>query len=162
MPRFRIRTLMVVVAVVALVLFSAVEARRLYRLRKEYQRKVFMHRTLEEVFRGSASIIRTAAAKAEDRAVRIRRGEVDEYQKVSDRIRAELKLEREDLSEFVKRNPETANTWAVSFEKFAKEERASADHEGVKADYHACLREKYERAARYPWLPVEPDPPEPE
>jgi hypothetical protein len=24
------------------------------------------------------------------------------------------------------------------------------------------LAEKYERAARYPWLPVEPDPPEPE
>jgi hypothetical protein len=29
-------------------------------------------------------------------------------------------------------------------------------------DYHARLARKYERAARYPWLPVEPDPPEPE
>jgi hypothetical protein len=28
------------------------------------------------------------------------------------------------------------------------------------ADYHRKLRIKYERAARYPWLPVEPDPPE--
>lgn len=27
--------------------------------------------------------------------------------------------------------------------------------------YHTSLRQKYERAARYPWLPVEPDPPEP-
>jgi hypothetical protein len=26
------------------------------------------------------------------------------------------------------------------------------------ADYHGRLRRKYERAARYPWLPVEPDP----
>jgi hypothetical protein len=29
-------------------------------------------------------------------------------------------------------------------------------------DRHARLKEKYWRAARYPWLPVEPDPPEPE
>jgi hypothetical protein len=29
-------------------------------------------------------------------------------------------------------------------------------------DRHARLKEKYRRAARYPWLPVEPDPPEPE
>jgi hypothetical protein len=29
------------------------------------------------------------------------------------------------------------------------------------AEYAHNLRMKYERAARYPWLPVEPDPPEP-
>jgi hypothetical protein len=29
-------------------------------------------------------------------------------------------------------------------------------------DYHGSLARKYERAARYPWLPVEPDPREPE
>jgi hypothetical protein len=28
--------------------------------------------------------------------------------------------------------------------------------------YHAALRRKYERASRRPWLPVEPDPPEPQ
>jgi hypothetical protein len=28
-------------------------------------------------------------------------------------------------------------------------------------DHHAALQAKYERAARFPWLPVEPDPPEP-
>jgi hypothetical protein len=30
------------------------------------------------------------------------------------------------------------------------------------AEHEAALRRKYERAARYPWLPVEPDPLEPE
>jgi hypothetical protein len=30
------------------------------------------------------------------------------------------------------------------------------------AAYHERLWRKYEHAARYPWLPVEPDPPEPE
>ena len=29
-------------------------------------------------------------------------------------------------------------------------------------DYHRSMRVKYERAARRPWLPVPPDPPEPE
>ena len=29
-------------------------------------------------------------------------------------------------------------------------------------NYHSVLTEKYQRAARYPWLPVAPDPPEPE
>jgi hypothetical protein len=28
--------------------------------------------------------------------------------------------------------------------------------------YHAAMTAKYEHAARYPWLPVAPDPPEPE
>ena len=30
-----------------------------------------------------------------------------------------------------------------------------------RVDYHAHLKEKYRRAARSPWLSVEPDPPEP-
>lgn len=34
-------------------------------------------------------------------------------------------------------------------------ERVSSSEE-----YHRRLKRKYERAARYPWLPVEPDPPE--
>ena len=29
-------------------------------------------------------------------------------------------------------------------------------------EYHARMAEKYDRAARFPWLPVAPDPPEPE
>jgi len=29
------------------------------------------------------------------------------------------------------------------------------------APYYAQLRDKYRKAARYPWLPVEPDPPRP-
>ena len=28
--------------------------------------------------------------------------------------------------------------------------------------YHQAMKQKYERTSRYPWLPVLPDPPEPE
>ena len=31
-----------------------------------------------------------------------------------------------------------------------------------KAAYHAAMFRKWERACNYPWLPVEPDPPEPD
>ncbi len=31
-----------------------------------------------------------------------------------------------------------------------------------RVEHHLKMGVKYERAARYPWLPVEPDPPEPE
>jgi hypothetical protein len=46
--------------------------------------------------------------------------------------------------------PEDSPQWAT----FALELK---DH-----DWAVGLMEKYRRAARYPWLPVEPDPPEPE
>jgi hypothetical protein len=39
--------------------------------------------------------------------------------------------------------------------------RRRAEYLQRNADYHAQLARKYERAARYPWLPVEPDPPLP-
>jgi hypothetical protein len=36
-------------------------------------------------------------------------------------------------------------------------ERAEMAAYERRGDYHAALQAKYERAARYPWLPVEPD-----
>ena len=32
----------------------------------------------------------------------------------------------------------------------------------VLVDFHNRMSKKYEHAARYPWLPVDPDPPDPE
>ena len=57
---------------------------------------------------------------------------------------------------------------AVSLKRIARTEaavrRLGREPSAVprqRAIYHAALRRKYERAARYPWLPVPPDPPEP-
>jgi hypothetical protein len=41
-------------------------------------------------------------------------------------------------------------------------ERAAERQCRARARFHELLRKKYERAARYPWLTVEPDPPEPD
>jgi hypothetical protein len=43
----------------------------------------------------------------------------------------------------------------------ADHQRNIAAHLTELANTHAYLARIYERAARYPWLPVEPDPPEP-
>ena len=42
--------------------------------------------------------------------------------------------------------------------------RLHRDYERMtdRAEHHSLLVRKYERAARYPWLLVEPDPPEPD
>jgi hypothetical protein len=41
-------------------------------------------------------------------------------------------------------------------------ERSAEEKLRARARFHDALRLKYERAARYPWLAVGPDPPEPE
>jgi hypothetical protein len=38
---------------------------------------------------------------------------------------------------------------------------ADAIENATRADYHAAMARKYERAARYPWLPFKPNPPGP-
>jgi hypothetical protein len=53
--------------------------------------------------------------------------------------------------DFADRIPETAAQW-----------RAYAACEAEIGAWHARLKEKYRHAARYPWLAIEPDPPEPE
>ena len=45
-------------------------------------------------------------------------------------------------------------------ENLTRRQELTAD-EGRRAEYHAALARKYRHAARYPWLPVEPDPAEP-
>jgi hypothetical protein len=38
---------------------------------------------------------------------------------------------------------------------------SSEDPTMLRLEWHESMRRRYDRAARYPWLPVEPDPPEP-
>jgi hypothetical protein len=59
-----------------------------------------------------------------------------------------------ELSKYFKEELENAK------QKAARSREAAADC-ATKAARCAALARKYERAARYPWLPVEPDPPEP-
>jgi uncharacterized lipoprotein YddW (UPF0748 family) len=46
--------------------------------------------------------------------------------------------------------------------EFVRYEQAVSAYESKMAVHHDLLSEKYSRAAQYPWLQAEPDPPEPE
>jgi hypothetical protein len=55
---------------------------------------------------------------------------------------------------------------ALDYRDMAKMDEISAAISGSQAykqlgAHRRMLQRKYERAARYPWLPVEPDPPQP-
>ena len=51
---------------------------------------------------------------------------------------------------------------ASNTEAQAAVERAAERKSRARARFHDALRLKYERASRYPWISVGPDPPEPE
>jgi hypothetical protein len=53
------------------------------------------------------------------------------------------------------------NVIRASYEKTARRCEAKAVVARARISYAALLRLKYEYAAAHPWLPVEPDPPEP-
>jgi hypothetical protein len=50
---------------------------------------------------------------------------------------------------------------APVLEEIMEKAKFASETNGEAARYHAQMRDKYEYAARYPWLPVAPDPPEP-
>jgi hypothetical protein len=51
---------------------------------------------------------------------------------------------------------------ASNIEAAAESARAAERKLRASARFHDALRAKYDRAARYPWIRVSPDPPEPE
>jgi hypothetical protein len=51
--------------------------------------------------------------------------------------------------------------WHLSADEIAKA-RCDRERARLRAIYHDALGRKYLWAARFPWLPVKPDPPEPE
>ena len=57
---------------------------------------------------------------------------------------------------------ETVGQIASNTEAAAANERSAEKKLRARAEFHDALRLKYERAARYPWLSVRPDPPDPE
>jgi hypothetical protein len=59
-------------------------------------------------------------------------------------------------------NAKGHSDFAAAFSGQADVERAAQRKCRALARYHRALRRKYDLAARYPWLPVEPDPPAPE
>jgi hypothetical protein len=160
-PRFRLRALMIAVAVTGL----ALGGERMRRRRAECLRRAESCAGHERLLLGMAAWCEEIAAKNEGR---IRRSSEDAgdlplfWRHISpsrmsapgaDRLESDRRAFWEDhCHDFV--DSTFAPEWAVASD--------SADRSRRLAARYAAERLRYERAARYPWLPVEPDPPEPE
>ena len=72
------------------------------------------------------------------------------------RLAAENQLLEEAVREAVGAGPDES-PWIRNEDNLRRDAASS----GRTADYYADLKIKYERAARYPWLRVEPDTPPP-
>ena len=91
--------------------------------------------------------------------------------------RYRLKRRHDSFLAHFRYHVQTVNTWerqertvrhlARVFEEHnelgsAEHERFTAGQLARRVAYHAAMARKYRHAARHPWLPVGPDPPEPE
>jgi hypothetical protein len=144
-PRFRLRTLLFAVAVVAVVLGSGIEAARLGRLARAYRQQAARHERLRVrcSHLGEETIDRFLFGVHHRPPSEVRRPGLDD-------ARGRFTLTVEDY------DPDWVSEYG----------RAEVAYEirgwGREAIRHARLKEKYLRAAARPWLPVEPDPPEPD
>jgi hypothetical protein len=154
--RFRLRTMMVAVAVLALVLGGILWIDRLRRFSAYYH---FVARAYEVEAKAHSVFVNFYNTLAEQRRrpnIRLSR----EYQDIaffSNDWGGRLTTARQDewwpyATRF--RNPDP--------EQDVAELRALAVREQNRSAYFAHLVANYRRAARYPWLPIKPDPAPPE
>jgi hypothetical protein len=145
-PRFRVRTLMITVAVVAVTVASTIQVVRLWRLSAWYAAEANQAAFWEMTARGRAQADQWAEESHLDG----------------------LRFAREELAKPMYRGPERKEFMADPLLRLAEyheseargsAERAAAENRVV--EYWHARRARYRRAARYPWLPVPSDPPEP-
>jgi hypothetical protein len=133
--RFRIRSGLIVIAILCVALAGIIESVRLKRRRDRCQRLAFVHAQIEAVVRDSQRMHESLAAASEHVAARFeswpKRGLTG-----SDFYRREAEKQRNE----------------------AKSERAEAARAGARADFHSALTKKYQRAASRPWAAVDADP----
>ena len=77
------------------------------------------------------------------------------------RLPEELRISQHALRHFINDREVTPAEFAASQEKVVADMFAMAAQKRAQVAFFARMKRKYERAARYPWLPVEPDPPVP-
>jgi hypothetical protein len=125
LPRFRLRTLMIAVAAVAVIGAGTIYGRARIR-----QVQAAQHTARAMRWRNAEAIASEGLTRVDQYALNARdAGDVVEFADWSAR----------------------AKLWLADIVRYRK-----------LAEHYQRLGEKYDRAARYPWLPVPPDPPPPE
>lgn len=135
-PRYRIRTIMIVVAICGFMTCAGIEGRKLYRLSRYYR---------------SIALTFAATESAENRNFVLSNREMARLNAEGAAIAA-FEGGGQDLSvaeQEVRRIKKKANKFQVDSATLYHDETARS------AERAARLRRMYERAARYPWLRVE-------
>jgi hypothetical protein len=154
-PRFRMLTMMILIAYIALLFGMGVSTAPIGEAARNYEQRYLLSAGVMEVYRGaaakySAQVRQKLAAAAELRSGRIP-DDLAPSQKaflrsLDPRTTPELRKERyEQIATVEERGGKGLEPIVAHFRKFTA--------------YHEALADKYDRARRRPWLPVEPDPP---
>lgn len=154
-PGFRIRTLMIAVAVIGIGVAGYLRTVQCLRLRGEYRDRVVFHARLEYNANRQAAVSECARLLAQQRAVTAAKAQVA--------ARKAVEAEGEDSRAHAYWDGLAAMDRAVG--NYASKQadswlRKRKQYE-TRAAYHSALAQKYTRAERFPWWPVPPDPPEP-
>ncbi len=139
--RFTVRRLMVAVALAGLVMGGGVWSYRMWRLSRYYSGLAQAYNTGENMYRQIGAMNFDLAQVDEKRSLQLWSPQFGAKLHKALREREEKPTERHGRSA------------AGAHDVLAQPKRT--------ADYFAAVARKYERAARFPWLPVEPDPPLP-
>lgn len=136
LPRFRVRTMMLVVVVAGIAIGGYATVRR------------------KHVLLARANVF---ASRAEERRRHARELEL--------RIHALATVEEQDRQALRTARSDVERAWQLDALQWTKDElaplRKEYESESQIAAYYDSLNAKYREAALRPWLPVEPDPPEP-
>jgi hypothetical protein len=174
LPRMTTRRWMVAVVALSVALGGYREVMRLKRIRVQYLTRAAWHSAGEAYHRGivssaATSVLRRKMAAQEweapepavpepavptpDRAIELLSGfpEMDTTQ-ADDDGHARFKEARARVSAMVARREMILD----------KDLQRQMGYHQELVDHHAAMARKYRRAARYPWLPLESDPPKPE
>lgn len=144
LPRIRIRTMMVGVLLTALLTAGGMEARRLSRLTNYYRAR---GRDADNQYKLTRSAADDAASAHEECVEQVRISDAS-IKRVIDFAHTQ---ERPFLEAMLESNKRSVQSTRQAAEQMARH-----------ADHYRRLKQKYEAAARYPWRPIEPDPPPPD
>ena len=128
--RFTLRSLMIAIAVVAIAIAGTLWGLKMRGLSKGYARVVQVHKQSETFYRQMEASSRDIAESC-DEIRRLRRDPATPF-----------------FDELHEREKNLSTRLWKSVATYASQ-----------ANRYAAMKRKYERAARYPWLTVDPDPP---
>jgi hypothetical protein len=159
LPQLRTRTLMVLVAYVALLLGMWVSTERLGSQARDYYQRCMSARVLADTFRVQGHKAEEQASLKRKSVEVLRSGRVPDS---LDPAQKEFLRSLDADSTLTPKYREYRRGFITPIEELMRNiaERNAVVFRGL-VDYNEKLAAKYERARWQPWLPVEPDPPMP-